>query len=184
MFGQQYGNPYLQPRVMQQPIQSVYPTTSYAPTFMQIKGRPVTNIEEARAAQIDFDGSSTYFPSVSEGKIYEKAIDLNGAPVFKVYELAKPQEKKEVNYAEAEQVKLLQQKVDMLEQKLNSLGGMRYEPVTNNANAAISQQSVSYDAITNRQQSNVSAGNENGTGQESHTNQADNTQPRQRAWYE
>lgn len=183
MFGQ-YNNPYLQPRIVQPQItqQSIYP--SYTQTFGQIKGRPVTNIEEARAAQIDFDGSSNYFPSMAEGKIYEKAIDLNGTPIFRVYELAKPQERKEVSYAEAEQVKLLQQKVDMLEQKLNTLGGMRYEPATNNANAAISQQPVSYDAVNNRQQPNVSAGNENGAGQESRTNQADNTQPRQRAWYE
>lgn len=180
MYG--YNNPYLQPRIVQPQISQQY--QSYPQPFVQIKGRPVTNIEEARAAQIDFDGSSTYFPSIAEGKIYEKAIDLNGTPIFRIYELAKPQEKKEVNYAEAEQVKLLQQKVELLEQKLNAIGGMRYEPVTNNANVAVSQQSVSYDAVNNRQQSNVSTGNENGAGQESRTNQADNTQPRQRAWYE
>lgn len=183
MFGQ-YNNPYLQPRIVQPPVaqQPIY--QSYAQQFAQIKGRPVTNIEEARAAQIDFDGSSNYFPSLAEGKIYEKAIDLNGTPIFRVYELAKPQEKKEVSYAEAEQVKLLQQKVDMLEQKLNTLGGMRYEPVANHANVTVSQQPVSYDAGNNRQQPNVSAGNENGAGQESRGNQTNDTQPRQRAWYE
>lgn len=43
-----------------------------------IKGRPVTNIEEARAAQIDFDGSMSYFPCPAERKIFAKGLDLNG----------------------------------------------------------------------------------------------------------
>ena len=47
-----------------------------------IKGRPVTNIEEARAAQIDFDGSMSYFPCPAERKIFAKGLDLNGNPVF------------------------------------------------------------------------------------------------------
>lgn len=183
MYGQY--NPYAaiqQQRMTQQPIYQ--PAMSY-PQIQQIKGRPVTNIEEARAAQIDFDGSSTYFPSIAEGKIYEKAIDLNGMPIFRVYELMKPQEKKEVNYAEAEQVKVLQQKVDLLEQRLNDIrGGMRYEPVPNTSNVAASQQSVSYDAVNNRQQSDVTTGNANVTGQKPGTDTADATQPRQRAWYE
>lgn len=180
MYGQYGYNPYQQ-RMTQQPMYQ--PAVSYP--IQQIKGRPVTNIEEAKAAQIDFDGSSTYFPSIAEGKIYEKAIDLNGTPIFRVYELAKPQERKEINYAEADQVKTLQQKVEMLEQRLNDIrGGMRYEPVPNNPNVTTSQQSAGYDAVNNRQQSNVSTGNEDVAGQKPDTDTADNTQPRQRAWYE
>lgn len=59
-----------------------------------LRGRVVTGIEEARASQISLDGTPSFFPSPSEGKIYEKAIDLNGMPVFKVYALSavpKPQ---------------------------------------------------------------------------------------------
>lgn len=54
-----------------------------------IRGRAVTSVEEARAAQIGLDGTPSFFPSPSEGKVYEKAIDLNGMPVFKVYVLSK-----------------------------------------------------------------------------------------------
>lgn len=50
-----------------------------------IKGRVVTGIDEARAAQIDLDGSMSYFPSPAENKIYVKFVGLDGAPVFSVY---------------------------------------------------------------------------------------------------
>lgn len=55
------------------------------PQPMTVRGHLVTGIEEARAAQVMLDGTPSYFPSPAEGKIYEKSIDLNGMPVFKVY---------------------------------------------------------------------------------------------------
>ena len=70
-----------QPRFAQPP--------AYAPG---LRGRMVMGVEEARAAQIDFDGSVSYFPSPAEGKIYAKSIDLNGMPVFLTYELKEPQQ--------------------------------------------------------------------------------------------
>jgi hypothetical protein len=39
---------------------------------MALKGRPVTSIDEARAASIDFDGSVFYFPDVANKCIYTK----------------------------------------------------------------------------------------------------------------
>lgn len=53
---------------------------------MGIKGRPVTSIEEARAASIDFDGSIFYFPDTANKRIYTKQINLDGTPSFNVYE--------------------------------------------------------------------------------------------------
>ena len=35
-----------------------------------LKGRPVSSIEEVRAAQIDFDGSLFVFPDIANKKIY------------------------------------------------------------------------------------------------------------------
>lgn len=51
-----------------------------APSFL--KGRMVTSIDEAKAAQFDLDGSITFFPSLNEGKVYAKTLDNNGLPVF------------------------------------------------------------------------------------------------------
>lgn len=52
-----------------------------------LKGRTVSNVEEARSAFIDMDGSTTIFPCPANNCIYTKSIDLNGQPVFKVYQL-------------------------------------------------------------------------------------------------
>ena len=101
------------------------------PMPMTLKGRIVTGMDEAKAAQIDLDGTSTFFPCPAEGKIYEKSIDLNGLPVFRVYQLSNPQEQKQVVYAERSCVDNLIQRVDKLEKQL---GGMNHEPDADNGN--------------------------------------------------
>lgn len=53
-----------------------------------LRGRVVTSVEEARAAQIALDGTPSFFPSPSEKRVYEKSIGLDGMPVFKMYVLA------------------------------------------------------------------------------------------------
>lgn len=52
-----------------------------------LKGRPVTSIDEVRAAPIDFDGSIFYFPDMTNNRIYTKQINMDGTAAFKVYEL-------------------------------------------------------------------------------------------------
>ena len=56
-------------------------------SYTGIKGRPVASIEEARASIIDFDGSIFYFPDLANKRIYTKQINMDGTPLFKVYEL-------------------------------------------------------------------------------------------------
>lgn len=50
-----------------------------------LKCRPVTSIEEARATQIDLDGSLWVFTDVGHGKIYTKQIRNDGSSAFSVY---------------------------------------------------------------------------------------------------
>lgn len=83
-----------------------------------IKGRPVTNIEEARAAQIDFDGSTSYFPCPAERKIFAKGLDLNGNPVFEVYQLVTGNVQQQPAYVESSAFMALQQRVEQLEAAL------------------------------------------------------------------
>lgn len=119
MYGQY--NPYLGavPQMQQrlaslQNYQQMYqPMQQQSTNCTLLKGRPVTGVEEARAAQIDLDGSSTYFPCPSKGEVYEKAIDLNGLPIFRVYKLAD-------NVAE-NPIAVLQQRVERLEQSLKGV---------------------------------------------------------------
>lgn len=72
-------NSYYQPQTIRQPI--------------NLKGRPVASLEEARAIPIDFDGSVFYFPDIANNRIYTKQINLDGTAAFCMYELKEtPQE--------------------------------------------------------------------------------------------
>ena len=67
-------------------------TTGYNPQSQQVqtpllKGRPVSNEEEANAAMIDYDGSLFVFPDKAHGKIYTKQLGLDGNIVFCRYSL-------------------------------------------------------------------------------------------------
>ncbi len=52
-----------------------------------LKGRPVSSIDEARVANIDFDGSVFFFPDLVNNRIYTKQINTNGTSSFCMYEL-------------------------------------------------------------------------------------------------
>ena len=54
---------------------------------MGLKGRPVSSLEEARAAQIDFDGSMFIFPDMAHHRIYTKQISSDGTASLNMYEL-------------------------------------------------------------------------------------------------
>ena len=110
---QQYRQPQYQPQMLPTQMSGTY-----------LRGRIVTGVDEAKAAQIDMDGTSTFFPCPAEGKIYEKSIDLNGLPTFRVYQLAQPQEHKQPVYAERNSVDNLIKRVDNLEKQL---GVMNHE---------------------------------------------------------
>lgn len=49
--------------------------------------RPVSSIEEVRAASIDFDGSVFYFSDLANKKIYTKQIGMDGTAQLNMYEL-------------------------------------------------------------------------------------------------
>ena len=56
-----------------------------------IKGRPVVSIDEARASQIDLDGSLYVFPDLGNKKIYTKQINMDGTATFNVFTLVPEQ---------------------------------------------------------------------------------------------
>lgn len=113
----------------QQPTQQ---TPSAAPI---IKGRPVSNEEEANAAMIDFDGSLFIFPDKAHGKIYTKQLGLDGNIIFQRYSLDQPTASMEQprqepidlsGYAKQEDIEKmvteLKQKITKLEQRLSKGG--------------------------------------------------------------
>ena len=63
------------------------PTTRSIANPFPLKGHPVSSIEEARAASIDFDGSIFFFPDIANKKIYTKVIGMDGVSQLNMYEL-------------------------------------------------------------------------------------------------
>ena len=98
MYG--YGMQPQYQRMIQQQTESAPNVASQqpysAPMIMSqgnyIKGRPVVSIDEARASQIDLDGSLYVFPDLGNKKIYTKQINMDGTAAFNVFELSAPVE--------------------------------------------------------------------------------------------
>ena len=75
---------------MQYPAQQQYGGTQrpvYQPNGWTNRIRPVSSIEEVRAASIDFDGSVFYFSDLANKRIYTKQINLDGTAQLNMYEL-------------------------------------------------------------------------------------------------
>lgn len=150
---QRLANLQQQQQMYQQPMPTMIPPAqpnAYQPV-QQIKGRPVTSIEEARAAQVDLDGTSTYFPAPAEGKIYEKLIGMDGLPIFRVYQLQQDGGMQASAYADNNMVLALQRRIEKLEEQI---GGMRNdEHIPDNADGAASRKPNGNNATARRTKS-------------------------------
>jgi len=72
----------------------IYPQYPMAMNYQrqsQIMGRQVSSVDEAKAAQIDFDGSLFVFPDVAHGYVYTKQVALDGTAPLKTYKLVEEQ---------------------------------------------------------------------------------------------
>lgn len=114
--------------------QQFAPMQQMQPMPQIMKGRIVASLDEVKAAQIDLDGSFTYFHCPAENCIYAKAIDINGMPVIQTYKLSNDQAAAPKRYADAETVEALQQKVTSLERYLKGEVPNANESVHNDAN--------------------------------------------------
>ena len=123
-----YGN-YPDPQMMMyqnrlRQMQAQYPQPPIQPPQMYgnvqpsgLKGRIVMGIDEARAAQVDLDGTAHYFDCPSEATIYKKSIDLNGMPVFETYRRVSPQAQPK----QSDVIATLQTRVEQLEKRLEGM---------------------------------------------------------------
>lgn len=103
-----------------------------------IKGRPVSGIEEARAAMIDLDGSIFVFPDVTNKRIFTKQILLDGSAEVKTYVLEeeqhteekeeKPRTRDNKKYVlKSEYDKALKNLNSQIEELMSMVGGMKDE---------------------------------------------------------
>ena len=71
-----------------QPQNYYYPqANTTARQMLGLKGRPVSSLEEVRAAAVDFDGSVSFFPDLANGKIYTKQCNMDGTASLNMYEI-------------------------------------------------------------------------------------------------
>lgn len=119
----------LQPQIPQ-PMQTPIQTEKFFKTL------PVTSFDEAKAAMISFDGSLNIYVDTQHDRIYTKQLTNNGLAELKVYTLSKENEPKEnvVEYVTKGDYNALLERVNKLQEKLNTLGGKHNEPNGNNAN--------------------------------------------------
>ncbi len=69
-----------------------------------LKGRPVSGLEEVRAAAVDFDGTVSFFPDLANGKIYTKQCNVDGTASLNMYELKEiPPTTNSTNYVTREE---------------------------------------------------------------------------------
>ena len=136
-------NPYRQAYNPYPQIQANYPQAfpqRYPQQQMQmpvnniVKGRVVTGIEEARAAQVDLDGTPSYFPSLGEGKIYVKYIGMDGLPVFQAFVVEQPKPQMPGISLES-----LAQRVQNIENAIQNMNGGagHVQPNGDDANATV-----------------------------------------------
>lgn len=136
-------NPYRPPYNGYPQAQGNYPQTypqRYPQQQMQmpvnniVKGRVVTGIEEARAAQVELDGTPSYFPSLGEGKIYVKYIGMDGLPVFQTFIVEQPKPQMQGISLES-----LEQRVQNIENAIQNMNGGagHVQPNGDDANATV-----------------------------------------------
>ena len=119
----------LQPQIPQ-PMQTPVQSEKFFKTL------PVTSFDEAKAAMISFDGSLNIYVDTQHDRIYTKQLTNNGLAELKVYTLSKESEPKEsvVEYVTKGDYNALLERVNKLQEKLNTLGGKHNESNGNNAN--------------------------------------------------
>ena len=118
----------LQPQIPQ-PMQTPIQTEKFFKTL------PVTSFDEAKAAMISFDGSLNIYVDTQHDRIYTKQLTNHGLAELKVYTLSKESEPKEnvVEYVTKGDYNALLERVNKLQEKLNTLGGKHNESNGNNA---------------------------------------------------
>lgn len=160
-----YLNRFSQPMPQQAQVQQI---TNF------LKGRPVSGVDEARASQIDLDGSLHIFTDAPNGKIYTKRILMNGSSEFNVYSIVVepapvPVQTTEINKVQQQLVAgdakdpdillmkatitNLQKQIAALEEKIESFGGVMNATVRSDTAVphASKQRKSSSDASTDGQ---------------------------------
>lgn len=120
-----------------------YQQFNFPPAQPQIRSSFVSNIEEAKASQIDFI-STNLFCDTASGKIYLKKIGDNGKPIFLTYKIEEE--------PDTDPLAQINERLSNIEKYL----GGRNESVSNDVGYS-KPESVSYSTVTKPNESNDEA---------------------------
>lgn len=106
MYNNFQNNPYMPYGYQPKQEYAAAPSYGLQTGFPQnyLKCRPVSSIEEVRAAQIDLDGSLFVFPDIANQKIYTKQINPDGTAALNTYVLTIDIPKAEPQYVTREEL--------------------------------------------------------------------------------
>ena len=127
---QQQISPYYYPYMQRapQPDMSTMQMQLQSQSQNYIKGRPVVSLDEARASQIDLDGSLYVFTDIGNKKIYTKQITMDGTASLQTYALVEkpinenPQQITDINYVTKEE---LEKAISELKKQLDELNSQQ-----------------------------------------------------------
>ena len=86
------------------PLNYYYPQATRQQQSLSLKGRPVSSLDEVRAAAVDFDGTVSFFPDLANGKIYTKQCNIDGTASLNMYEVKEiPQSPSPAEYVTREE---------------------------------------------------------------------------------
>lgn len=97
-----YGNPYFQ-QYQQPTYQGQFNRQMDFMPQQGLRGRQVSSIDEAKAAQIDFDGSVFYFPDLAHNKIYTKQVMMDGTASLLTYAIVQENKQEAPEYVTKEE---------------------------------------------------------------------------------
>lgn len=104
-----------------------------------VKCRAVTSIDEAKAAMIDLDGSTTIFTDLGHNRIYTKQINLDGTATLNSYVLEKPDENTQLSPEAEERFKRIENSILVLKGEIENVKSNAVYP----ANGSTKKQSKS-----------------------------------------
>lgn len=110
---------------------------------MYFECRPVTSIEEAKAATVKWDGSPVVLIDRANKKHYEKRLNSDGTATFEIYDLIENQgQNPNIAVNQNEYIKQLEDKISILTSQNNQI----LEKLESYRDLFLQKEVVSYDA--------------------------------------
>lgn len=115
----QYNNPYMMQNYQMQAFQPQRQNS--------LLGEMVTDYETVKTARVDMSGQTSYYPMMDGRAIYTKTLMPDGTARINQYELKLPETQAQDQSPLAETLNSINEKIDALTERFNSMWGSENE---------------------------------------------------------